>query len=738
MMEPMPGTTDFEPPLGGRIGRALASPTGVLLILPLLVVGVGAVTTITAQLSMRNAIASMAEARFADQTQRAARHTTSTLEVADSLLRSYREYLDGQDVLPPPQEMARFLVTLMQERPGVSHTSMGTPAGDYIGVYLDDSGEYLVTERFMLPDGRVRLQDSRIPASGPLEAFREDPDCGYDVRTRPFYDQALRRGRIWTDPYIFFDSGVPGVTCAEPHYTSDGTLLGVLSVDFNLNALSDFVTGLGTVADGRVFIFTRAHDLLAFPGLQLEFGQDRRGSGELVRPEDLDDGRVHAFFADLPTVESSSGPRHFEVAGSDEPILASVTPCPISEDITWYVGALAPESAFMAPARAQLRTALLIAAAALIIALVVATLFARHLVNSRREVARARAALKAARKEVRELGSYQLVRKLGEGGMGEVWLGEHRMLARPAAVKLVHGDVLKGLDQRDAASLLGRFEQEAKVTATLVSPYTIRLYDYGMSSDGVLFYVMELLDGVDLHELVRRNGPVGVGRTVHILRQICSSLDEAHQHGLVHRDIKPANIYLCRKGDVMDLVKVLDFGLVQMARQGDPARPSQKRQAAGTPAFMAPEQARGSDDLDGRTDLYAVGCLGYWLLTGRQVFHQDSVEKLVKDHIHSTPSAPSAAARVEVPPSMDRLILWCLAKERHERPASARALREALDEVPVPEGQQWDSKAMDEWWRRFQPSGRDEGSAEATLPAPEIRVERGTTLVMPTAARRGE
>ncbi len=716
---PVPGTP--PPGWGERAGRAMASPAGVLILVPLLVLGVGGFMAVSSQLAIRASIQSMAAARFADQTAAAAHHTASTLGQADQLLSHVREYLRAQDVTPPLQDMARVVRALMRDRDGVSHVALGTPAGDFYGVYLDDRGEYLVTERHPTPDGRVTLVDYRIPPAGPLEVIREEADCGYRVTERPFYGAALESGRrVWTDPYVFWDSGVPGVTAAEALTSTDGTLLGVIAVDFNLNALSGFIEDIDTLPDGDVFLFTAHRTLLAHPGVQLDFRRDQRGVGILVRADDVDDPRLHAFFDGMPAVEGGEGamPFHFDAGGGR--MLATVMPVPIGEDLTWYVGAFAPEAAFMAPARAHAASMLRIAVVALPVALALAALLAWTIVRSRREVARARAALRAAQKEVRELGSYRLVRKLGQGGMGEVWLGEHRMLARPAAVKLVHGSVLDGMDETETANLLARFEREARVTATLTSPNTVQLYDYGRSDDGVLFYVMELLDGLDLHELVSAHGPVGVGRAVHILRQVCSSLAEAHDRGLVHRDIKPANVFLCRKGDDLDIAKMLDFGLVQVGIRPPGAGGATRRFVAGTPAFMAPEQAMGRVDLDGRADLYSVGCLGHWLLTGRQLFQRTTVELLVQDHISTPPPAPSTLAPRPVPPALDALILACLAKEPDGRPRDARELRRALQHIPVPDGQRWDEESARAWWDRHHPAGGVERMAsDATLPARE-------------------
>src|SRR5438874_656254 len=224
-------------------------------------------------------------------------------------------------------------------------------------------------------------------------------------------------------------------------------------------------------------------------------------------------------------------------------------------------------------------------------------------------------------KRARELGSYSLEEKLGEGGMGEVWRARHRMLARPAAIKLIRpsfaGDARAGVSEE----AVRRFEREAQVIARLRSPHTVELFDFGIAADGAFYYVMELLDGLDADSLLRRFGPTPPERAIYLLRQVCHSLSEAQSCGLVHRDIKPANIFLCRYGEEYDFVKVLDFGIVKGVRDSAEPSPVHTRENAvqGTPAFIAPEQAMGTD-LDARADIYATGCVAYWLLTGQFVF----------------------------------------------------------------------------------------------------------------------
>lgn len=306
-------------------------------------------------------------------------------------------------------------------------------------------------------------------------------------------------------------------------------------------------------------------------------------------------------------------------------------------------------------------------------------------------------------KQALDLGSYTLVERLGVGGMGEVWRARHRLLARPAAVKLIRREVALSAGEERQRDLRARFEREAQTTAALQSPHTVTLYDYGVTEGGSFYYVMELLDGFDLRVLVTRFGPLPAGRAVHLLTQICRSLAEAHEHGLVHRDITPANIFVCRYGLDTDFVKVLDFGLVRPDARWDGMEPSLSRGAhvGGTPAFMAPEQAIGHCPIDARADLYAVGCVAYWLLTGTLVFQGNSPTALAVAHAHTTPDPLSTRTELPIPPALEALVIGCLAKAPGDRPPTASALAdrlEALQDVP-----RWTRAEAHAWWSTHVP-----------------------------------
>jgi serine/threonine-protein kinase len=317
-------------------------------------------------------------------------------------------------------------------------------------------------------------------------------------------------------------------------------------------------------------------------------------------------------------------------------------------------------------------------------------------------------------RRARELGSYVLLKQLGQGGMGEVWSARHRLLARPAAIKLIR---VPAKASAVGAEAEGRFEREAQAIASLRSPHTVNLFDFGIAEDGTFYYVMELLDGLDTERLVNRFGPMPAERVIHVIRQVCHSLSEAESVALVHRDIKPANVFLCRYGEDYDFVKVLDFGIVKAIHGLGPADDtptlmalSAEHVVRGTPAFISPEQAIGSQPVDHRADIYGIGCLAYWLLTGQLVFTGDTPMQLIIKHAQAIPEPPSVRSEMPIPRELDALVLACLAKDPSDRPQSARELAHRLDAVPV--RSTWTPDLARVWWEQHQPVPLQPASAD--------------------------
>jgi serine/threonine-protein kinase len=299
--------------------------------------------------------------------------------------------------------------------------------------------------------------------------------------------------------------------------------------------------------------------------------------------------------------------------------------------------------------------------------------------------------LRKAVSDIRRLGQYTLEEKLGEGGMGVVYRASHAMLRRPTAIKLL-------LPERTGADALARFEREVRRTAMLTHPNTVTVFDYGQSTDGVFYYAMELLEGASLEQIVDIDGPQPPERVIHLLDQAAGSLAEAHDAGLIHRDIKPGNILVVDRGGISDLVKVVDFGLVKDVRAdaASDATVTSTDAITGTPHYMAPESITSPDSVDARTDIYALGAVGYWLLTGTHVFRGNTVMEVLAHHLHSAPEPPSVRINAAVAHDLETVLLACLAKRPEDRPPSAHALRDQLGACYA--AGRWTNQRAAEWW----------------------------------------
>jgi serine/threonine-protein kinase len=294
--------------------------------------------------------------------------------------------------------------------------------------------------------------------------------------------------------------------------------------------------------------------------------------------------------------------------------------------------------------------------------------------------------------EARQLGQYRLLRRIGTGGMGDVYLAEHQLLKRPCAVKLIRPACA---DDRRAQE---RFEREVRLTATLLHPNTVEIYDYGRAEDGTYYYVMEYLRGLGLADLVERHGPLPPARAVYLLRQVCGALREAHEAGLIHRDIKPSNIFAARRGGVEDIAKLLDFGLVRPSATDPTAHLSGEGQILGTPLFMSPEQARGGRSLDERSDIYSLGAVAYYLLTGRPPFEGEGGIAVMIAHARD-PVVPPSQLRPGIPDDLELVVLRCLAKDPADRFPDAERLERSLGECDC--AGDWDLDRAARWWREF-------------------------------------
>jgi len=365
------------------------------------------------------------------------------------------------------------------------------------------------------------------------------------------------------------------------------------------------------------------------------------------------------------------------------------------------------EDVLFAEARAHVRKSLISSSAFVLGAILCAAAIALGIDRVRRSRVLAERRAETLLEQARQLGSYQLEERIGRGGMGEVWRARHRMLARPAAIKLIRGEVLG--DDRERVE--ARFEREARVLAGLRSPNTVSVFDFGRTLDGRLFLVMELLHGLPLDRVLKLERPLPAERDVPLLIGACHSLSEAHAAGIVHRDVKPANLFLCHEGDGFERVKVLDFGLVKDTRS---VQLSMEGKISGTPEYMAPEQAHGGE-LDGRADLYSLGCTAFHLLAGRPVFREPSDVATLLAHQVQPPPALSSVTDARVPPELEALILRCLAKQPEFRPVSAASLGRALAAIRFDDAERTTSEQIREWWERVSVRDTAPPSSEAPL-----------------------
>ena len=332
-------------------------------------------------------------------------------------------------------------------------------------------------------------------------------------------------------------------------------------------------------------------------------------------------------------------------------------------------------------------------------------------------VARANRTARRAAIEARQLGQYSLDEKIGSGGMGVVYRGHHAMLRRPTAIKLLDAD-------QTSEETIARFEREVQLTSQLNHPNTVAVYDFGRTPEGVFYYAMEYLDGIDLDVLVKRHGAQPEGRVIHLLRQVCGSLSEAHGVGLIHRDIKPANLILTRRGGIADFITVLDFGLVKAVDGNKQAAMTRADTMMGTPAYMSPEAVSNPDSVDARSDVYAVGAVGYFLVTGRPMFEGSNRLEVVMKQTTEMPVPPSKRLSRPICADLEALLLRCLSKSGADRPQSMTELDGALGACAS--ASTWHARDARAWWSAHRPTSG--GSAASPVPGASdqtVELDRG-------------
>jgi len=707
-----------------RVGRALASPTGVLILLPVLVIAAGVIVMLLGRRATRDASDSMARRQLASQASDVQHDVAFALDQAEPLLTNLRGVADETVA---PDEAAVRIRNIVIGRPGIANVSIAFPDGLMRGTFIDNTG------------GELRVQESRVGEHDTARVnysfiggvhVESRETTNYDPRTRPHYMMAVQaKQRVWMPPRTFFTSHKTGLTVTEPIYNQDGSLGAVTTVDFDVTELSSFIVR-SPFEGSRTVVFAADGTILAFPSVPVPDAATKEN--RLLRHEDYKDPALEALFATIGKTPPTEL-RFLQLKSTDGEYLASVAPvggkrAGIAAPLDWYLATLVPERVLLGPTHRLEKQSLLASGGALLIALGVALMFAWNLVRMRKAVGAARERARSAEAKVKELGSYRLVTRLGAGGMGEVWRAEHRLLARQAAIKLVRPEALR--DPRYAPKIRERFRREAQTLASMRSRHTIELYDYGATDDGTFFYVMELLDGVDLDKLVREHGAQPAARVIHLMAQACQSLAEAHDAGLLHRDIKPANLFACRAADEVDVLKVLDFGIVHMindptvdpvdvislpAIAATPApvegpRPSgrltQAGSVVGTPGYISPEMAF-AEQIDARADIYALACVAWWLLTRGEVFLRHDEDEMIRAHAHDPIPALRPLVTGWLPPELETLIARCLAKRPQERPDDARALLRELRAIPIPAEHAWTEERARAWWTKHRPLAAD-------------------------------
>jgi serine/threonine protein kinase len=703
------GLTSGDRPPAARVARLFASPAAVLVILPLLVGAAGVTVFLLGRRATRDTAENMARTQLVAQAAAVRSDVKSAVEQADPVFKMMGSVANA--VMPTRDALTR-LHDIVVGRP-VTNASIVFPVGVMWQTFRDKKTgkETLVEETRVGGNGTTRTKYRVI--GNDAEQLGDVEVSDYDPRKRPYYTAAVEaKKRVWLPPRVFSSSGKTGVTVTEPMYSDAGELTAVLVIDYDAAELSELI-GQPPLAGARSVVFTKDGTILAYPSGTLPEGAVKEK--RLLSHTDFHDPALEALFAAFGNATPAE--QQFMHLDSGGGYLASVSAIGGNTGaVDWYLATLIPKSTLFATMKRLNRDSLLASGGALAIAIGFALMFAWNILRMRRAVGVARAAARSAEERAKQLGSYRLVERLGAGGMGEVWRAEHQLLARKAAIKLVRPDVLA--NREHAPLIQERFRREAQTLASMRSRHTIELYDYGVTDDGTFFYVMELLDGLDLSDLVRQDGPQPAARVISIISQACASLAEAHDAGLLHRDIKPANLELCRAADEVDIVKVLDFGIVHNiaepiapitippSRKSQPSSESGPRLTTegvviGTPGYIPPEQAVAAP-LDPRGDLYALGCVAWYLLTGQEVYARTSEEEVLRAHVYEP--IPNLRDKVQgrwLPVELERLITQCLAKKPKERPADARSLARALAAIQIPMDEAWTDVEAQLWWSKL-------------------------------------
>jgi tRNA A-37 threonylcarbamoyl transferase component Bud32 len=539
----------------------------------------------------------------------------------------------------------------------------------------------------------TRRIDAETPGTTRWRRWREERlvetwerDTEASPMERPWFVGAMHRepGTLhWTEPYEFLTTREPGISISTRGTPEVAGPERVLSFNLSLTGISEMTMNTRPSENGVAFVFDDEGRTIGLPADE-RYPDDRSiAAAELLPLEQLGIpliDRAIAAWSDRDrgdSVFSFSGP-------SNKRWWAGLSRVELDEEHAVWSAVLVPRSDLLGTLVTTRNLAVLgiIGAGALVAGL----MFLASMRSIRRQMR------EVVDRIEQKLGQYHVEEKIGEGGNGTVYRAKHALLRRPTALKLMNPEFARSEAARK------RFEHEVRLTSGLSHPNTIAIYDFGHTDDGTLYYAMELLEGSTLDRLVRASGPLPANRAIHLLVQACGSLAEAHAKGLIHRDIKPSNLIVCERGGEYDVVKVLDFGLVKEMAQVD-GNLTQANVLIGTPFYMAPEIISQPGAASPQSDLYALGAVGYYLVTSRQVFEGESAVEICAAHLHDEPERPSDKAGRDVPRDLEDVLLRCLAKDPGDRPADAGELREALLNCEAADG--WTAADARDWWSEF-------------------------------------
>ncbi len=639
----IPTTPQFQ-----RARSALRTPIAILIGLPLLVLMTGAGTAWIGHLHLARFAVEQAGERLRDSANGLSRAARNLVTGVDPILDRWREAVRRVRQGDDGTRWEAVLGDLMTANPWITLLGFSDTDGEFRGGRRDPLHGIVLIRRSFADDQRVR--EWAFDGNGRPQLIHDELGEATDPRAMPLYQETLAASlRQWSSGISLIGNSEPKLIRAETFYGDDGAPLGIISLDLSLDRLRLRMQAAASDIGASMVL------LDAKGGLLFDTDDRRPAREQHVAAFEL------ALTKPLGLVEIVDGDRGRALVHCQD--------MQLDDELHVKLGMIAPLQPLLAEANNHLRDGLWLTALFILIAAGVAALYTRMVILAREAIA-------AAQQVADRMGAYVLERQVGSGGMGEVWQARHRRLAFPAALKLIRRDAL---GQRDPQRARARFVREAQAMARLTSPNTVRVFDYGELDDGTLYYAMELIDGLNLETLVERRGALSPGAVVAILLAVCDSLAEAHRHGLVHRDIKPSNMLVCRAGDRVDVIKVIDFGLVVDNAHEDKQGPrlTQEGFVAGTPGFASPEQMRG-ETLDGRSDLYSLGCVAFWLLSKRQVFPSASIVEEMRRHLEEPAPSVQRVSAMQVPVGLDEIIHALLAKKPDDRPKNAADLRARL------------------------------------------------------------